>query len=91
MAGTLKKLFYEAMYRLTSHLFHLFFPFENLSKEFFFWGDISVYLIRSQGLQTSLTKQQECPPQHVAQPLTWSLIGFLTCLGEWFSVTELQT
>lgn len=32
-----------------------------------------------------------CVSWHGAQPLTWSLIGYHTCLEEWFSVTEHQT
>lgn len=58
---------------------------------FSFCEDVAICLIKSRVLLTCHTKQQHCVTRHGAQPLTWSLIGFQACLGDWFSVTEPQT
>lgn len=61
------------------------------SKEYFSCKDVAICVIKSWDRRTFHTKQQDCVSLHGAQPLTCSLIGFQTCLGEWFSVTEPQT
>lgn len=64
--------------------------FLNRSKEFPVANTVTA-LIKPRVFQSCATKQQDCVSSYVAQPLTWSLIGFQACLREWFSMTEPQT
>lgn len=60
---------------LISRFLDFFFSCINLSKEFFFCKDVAIWLIQSWVLGAFHINQQDCVSQHVAKPLTWSLIG----------------